>query len=54
MADGLAANATASTAELTTHAGDPNAHHVPSRRWAIPSALRGCLTKIRPLALLMT
>ena len=27
--DGLTANATQSTAELTTHEGDPNAHHMP-------------------------
>ena len=27
--DGLTANATQSTAELNTHAGDPNAHHMP-------------------------
>ena len=27
--DGLAANATQSTAELNTHAGDPNAHGAP-------------------------
>ena len=29
VAQGLSANATQSTAELNTHAGDPNAHHVP-------------------------
>ena len=29
VADGLAANATQSTAELNTHAGDPNAHGAP-------------------------
>ena len=29
VADGLTANATQSTAELNTHAGDPNAHHMP-------------------------
>ena len=29
MLDGLTANATQSTAELNTHAGDPNAHHTP-------------------------
>ena len=29
VAQGLAANAIQSTAELTTHAGDPNAHHTP-------------------------
>ena len=28
--DGLTANATQSTAELNTHQGDPNAHHVPT------------------------
>ena len=30
VAQGLSANATQSTAELNTHAGDPNAHHVPT------------------------
>ena len=29
VADGLAANATQSTAELNTHESDPNAHHMP-------------------------
>ena len=40
VAQGLSANALQSTAELNTHAGDPNAHHMPQDGRGL-SALRG-------------
>ena len=51
VADGLTANATQSTAELNTHAGDPNAHGIcPTRRADAFTYSRHCQTKTPPMA----
>ena len=52
VADGLTANATQSTAELNTHAGDPNAHHMPGMTGRGFHHRGACLTKIPPLSLM--
>ena len=47
--DGLTANATQSTAELNTHAGDPDAHHVPGMGGGTPFSIPGLPDQDTPM-----
>ena len=48
--DGLTANATQSTAELITHAGDPNAHHTPGMGGGTPFSIPALPDQDTPMA----